>query len=190
MRTFSFFGWSIPSNSNQAGITSASQWHRCFIQLQYLKENVSGNLIIQAICFVLPNNSRDNWSSVKVMKTWQVSAAYMLICPSFAPGTSPWTLRVIRMTNTLSKLENDLTVCESQSFIFVWNRTHLHYAHCSGIMVTNSDHRLFHKENLDEMKMWNCLLFVCWGRASPLRFKLTFSQVRLRIWLSVRAVPA
>lgn len=135
---FIFGGLSIPLNSNQAGTTSASQWHRCFIQLQYLKENVSGNLIIQVICFVLPNNSGDNGSSVKVMKTWQVSAAYMLICPSFAPGTSPWTLQVIRMTNTLSKLENDLTVCERHSFISVCNGARLHYAHLSGIMVTSS----------------------------------------------------
>lgn len=91
---------SAVGNLISSGLVADTLWHRCFIPLQYPKRNVSDNLIMQVICFVLPNCSGQEASSVKVMKTWQVPTAYMLICPSFAPGTSGWTPPWLRMINT------------------------------------------------------------------------------------------
>lgn len=87
------------TNPISGGHVAIPLWHRCFILLQYLKQNVSHNLIIQVICFVLLDNSVYNTSSVNIMKTWQVPTAYMLLCPSLALNNSAWTPPWRRMIN-------------------------------------------------------------------------------------------
>ncbi len=113
------FGWSMLLNSNRAGITSASQWHRCFIQLQYLKVNVSSNLIIQVICFCITKQFRrqriicqdnENMTSLR-----RIHAHLPFICTRHL-SVNPLSDKNDKHTR---QTWNDLTVCESHSFISV-----------------------------------------------------------------------
>lgn len=116
------------TNPISGGHVAISLWHRCFILLQYLKQNAFRNLIMRVICFVLPDNSIYNGSSVNVMKTWQVPTAYMLLCPSLALNNLTWTPSWRRMINTRSNLKWFSIVKQTLIYSYLkWNLLYVYW---------------------------------------------------------------